>query len=558
MKGSRTIVAARVSVLILASFLPRMAVADGMVIPQRGYALPDIPDQSALIYFTTGSETLVIETSFKGQGTNFAWVVPLPTVPTIEPVSTGLFPTLRTIFQPRVVLSVKHYLLALPAAVLFLFGVSVARRCSFDFLVVLLLLLVVVSLFVPALQLARSRAGAAGTTFAGVQVLARRNVGLIDTATIKPRDANSLLQWLNENGFKVPTNITTVVTDYVREGWIFVAARLRQEAAGSGLTATHPLCFKFPTAKPVYPLRLTGVATKSCRIDLFVFGPGRAKAPGFKLRRCQAPTYGARFDWPQMVAGDIRMRHKELTKLVPKVAVATKLSAVLSASEMNHDAYLRWTSYWPSGGKVYSRGAALILSCNVSALLFMTLTSVWWLLARARSAHGIDLGRLGAWLAPVSILMGIAVYGVAVPKVSPSSLRLTKGFAAYAMNDALQLALEIEDKLGESNAFSQTAPTSSALSPLELETLLQEIRHEARIYSGNSTRMTPFTNFFTGEPIRFEASPGNVILRPATNDDVPDWLRLKPGSWYWDYELVWHDLDGAEAFRCPVQPARSN
>jgi hypothetical protein len=39
------------------------------------------------------------------------------------------------------------------------------------------------------------------------------------------------------------------------------------------------------------------------------------------------------------------------------------------------------------------------------------------------------------------------------------------------------------------------------------------------------------TNLFTGEPIRFEASPGNVILRPHGDR----------------YELIWHDLDGAEA-----------
>jgi hypothetical protein len=66
-----------------------------------------------------------------------------------------------------------------------------------------------------------------------------------------------------------------------------------------------------------------------------------------------------------------------------------------------------------------------------------------------------------------------------------------------------------------------------------------------------------FIHLFTGEPIRFEASPGNVLLRPATREDVPDAQRIKPGPWYWDYELVWHDLDGAEAFGYPVRPPRS-
>ena len=59
--------------------------ADGIVVPQYGYARVDIPDQRTLIH-SNGVERLVIETSFVGPGTNFAWVVPLPSVPTIEPV----------------------------------------------------------------------------------------------------------------------------------------------------------------------------------------------------------------------------------------------------------------------------------------------------------------------------------------------------------------------------------------------------------------------------------------------------------------------------------------
>ncbi len=82
---------------------PAGARGDGCFIPATPFAQVEIPDQRALIHFADGTETLVIDSAFKGEGTNFAWIIPVPSVPTVEPVTTGLFPTLQALFQPRVV-----------------------------------------------------------------------------------------------------------------------------------------------------------------------------------------------------------------------------------------------------------------------------------------------------------------------------------------------------------------------------------------------------------------------------------------------------------------------
>ncbi|HWH72236.1 MAG TPA: hypothetical protein VNT26_22935, partial [Candidatus Sulfotelmatobacter sp.] len=57
--------------------------ADGMVVPEVFYPKVEIPNQQALIHFADGIEQLVIETAFLGEGTNFAWVVPLPAAPEV-------------------------------------------------------------------------------------------------------------------------------------------------------------------------------------------------------------------------------------------------------------------------------------------------------------------------------------------------------------------------------------------------------------------------------------------------------------------------------------------
>ena len=57
-------------------------VADGKVFARpEVQAKVEIPNQQALIYHSGGLECLVIDTAFLGEGTYFAWVVPLPAEP---------------------------------------------------------------------------------------------------------------------------------------------------------------------------------------------------------------------------------------------------------------------------------------------------------------------------------------------------------------------------------------------------------------------------------------------------------------------------------------------
>lgn len=89
------------------------AFADGMMVPQVFYPKVEIPDQQALICYSAGIENLVIETSFKGEGTNFAWVVPLPATPEIKPVREDFFDNVRVMFRPNLIHQVHPYCIGL-------------------------------------------------------------------------------------------------------------------------------------------------------------------------------------------------------------------------------------------------------------------------------------------------------------------------------------------------------------------------------------------------------------------------------------------------------------
>jgi hypothetical protein len=126
----------RIISFLLLLFLPLVALADGMVIPPVAFpAKITIPDQRALICYTNGTERLAIETQFVGEGTNFAWVIPLPSQPVIEEATTGLFPTLQYLFRPQIVHNVPEYYIGILFALGFVYvlwrgAVRMERFCN--------------------------------------------------------------------------------------------------------------------------------------------------------------------------------------------------------------------------------------------------------------------------------------------------------------------------------------------------------------------------------------------------------------------------------------------
>ena len=528
----------RVCCLGLALLAPTVALADGMVIPRRAFAIPDIPEQRALIHYADGTETLVIETSFIGGGSNLAWVVPLPAAPKVEPASNGLFPTLQVIFSPKILLSVTPWWLALPIAAILFCLYKLVQRSGLIFVALLLLLVLLLApFFLPALSVSRT-AGMSTSARASVRVLNRQRAGLFDTVTLRSTDPAALLHWLEENGFSAPTNIAPVLADYVRDGWVFTAARLDTKAEENSTQATHPLAFTFKTSQPVYPLRLTAKATTSCRVDLYVFGPGRASIPGFTVQRCERPTYDeAQPQWWRLEPAGLHIRQHELATLVHGAMVATKLSGSLTPSDMARDAYVNWQPYWKTGTKRYGPGAALTLGANVAALAL--LAALAWRIG-FRAMRGPQVPTWGTWLIPAALALGVLVY-IGVPKADESALRVVKLRFSAIRNDNYILKMALTDEM------NQPAGSREIVSSTRLEKTCQTALQNAPLYWSHDTNDLNFlTNFFTGELVRFEASPGNFVFRcighfpPTTNGPY-----VTPGAGR--YELVWHDWDGAEA-----------
>jgi hypothetical protein len=114
--------------------------------------------------------------------------------------------------------------------------------------------------------------------------------------------------------------------------------------------------------------------------------------------------------------------------------------------------------------------------------------------------------------------------------------------------------MALGDELRDSNVVSGSVTPARPLTQPEQERLLQAaVRDFQGYYSQYYGSHSPFRNLFTDEAIRFEASPGNVVLRPASRPGSGEQdPRSVPGADA--YELIWHDLDGGEAITNLVPP----
>ncbi|MEQ8846021.1 MAG: DUF2330 domain-containing protein [Phycisphaerales bacterium] len=318
--------------------------ADGKAFPMVADPLADsasttMPRQRAIIAWDGTEQRLAIDTAFTGEGTEFAWLVPLPSEPEILPATTGMFDTAAVLTSPRIDGRASHHLFALLIffATLFVVIVVACRRSVACAVACCLAFVVLVMLLLPALGKARSAATASTT----VQVIDQDVAGLYETAVLRAQDADELIEWLRNNGFGVQEGVRPVVQDYLDKGWCFAAAKLRVDSSSNDEHRAHPLEFRFAVDQPVYPMALTAVGNGDIELELFVFADGSASTQHLRStislkyvcqdEHWEHPAVAYRPDRPLSVV------HPRLVDMVAGAGVLTRLHGVLNARQQRQD-----------------------------------------------------------------------------------------------------------------------------------------------------------------------------------------------------------------------------
>ena len=136
---------------------------------------------------------------------------------------------------------------------------------------------------VPASAVAASRRG--------VTIEASYDVAEYDVSILSANESNGLIDWLTDNGYRIPNGATAVLGSYIKQNMRFFVAKVNLERMKlMGNHYLRPLQVRYETAKFMLPLRL-GTVNANGPQDLIVYAltrKGRVEAANY--RTVKLPT----------------------------------------------------------------------------------------------------------------------------------------------------------------------------------------------------------------------------------------------------------------------------
>jgi len=246
--------------------------ADGGFFPVHN-GTANSADQRAVIIDHGGSETIILDTAYEGDKTEFAWVVPLPTLIEGADITTAapdIFDDLYELTEPRA-------------------WVSSGGGCGCG----------------------GGAGGTSGEQLGGVNVWERLRVDDYEAAVLSATESGNLVTWLNANGYTSPAAQQATLEYYVDKSWYFVAFKIApadEASASSASTPTaagdalRPIQMTFPIdpGQLVYPLRISQASSEGeTEVLLYVLSSHRMRSSNYPTVQMDISSYpaGTSFRW---------------------------------------------------------------------------------------------------------------------------------------------------------------------------------------------------------------------------------------------------------------------
>lgn len=183
-----------------------------------------------------GEISAFVQVNYTGAAEDFAWVVPMPSNPTVDVVESAMFSELQSLTEPQY---------RFPA-----------KNCAN---------------LVPGFDGVGSAPGAAG---GGVDIYQQGQVGPYDFSVVGGDDAAALTRWLRDNGYRITPPMEPLIKAYTDERMLFLAMKLQGNREASEI---QPVKMTFRAERPVIPLRLAAVgAEPDTEIFVWIFATRQA------------------------------------------------------------------------------------------------------------------------------------------------------------------------------------------------------------------------------------------------------------------------------------------
>ena len=247
------------------------------------------PNQLAMIMFDDMVEKIIFQVDYEGEADDFAWVIPVPGYPYLFSVEDEIFYELHRLTQSSPVD----------------FGCGWAGG-------------------VPT----------PGLGDEGVHVWEENQVGIYDTTTLSATDPNSLIDWLNNNGYTFPIGGQEILNHYIEKKWFFVAMKIQSGELMDNSEyysgAIQPLGVMFFSEEIIYPMKISAVSTPSwgTEVLIYTFSDNRVFFPGSMEEYYSTIT-------PEQLA-----EYPILQGLIDETFILTKLRKIFTVEEIVDDLVL--------------------------------------------------------------------------------------------------------------------------------------------------------------------------------------------------------------------------
>jgi hypothetical protein len=233
---------------------------------QSSTAAPVVQAGERILFAHEGDQVIAyIQIQYQGAADQFGWLVPLPSVPTLQIGTDELFRTLDKSTLPQYVLTRTRQLCS--------GGTTTAPSSSGGF-------------GCAAFGSGADDSPAYGGSDMNVAsvhdlgaapdpiVVEQASIGPYDYAVLKADDESAMLQWLTDNRYFVPAGTMDAAKPYIHPGGFFLALKLSGGQTAGDVT---PIVLRYTSDLPMIPITLTQVgAVENMGILVWVLGEARA------------------------------------------------------------------------------------------------------------------------------------------------------------------------------------------------------------------------------------------------------------------------------------------
>ncbi len=222
---------------------------------------PVVQAGERILFAHEGNEVIAyIQIQYQGSADHFGWIVPLPSIPTLQIGTDELFAKLGATTQPKYQLTTNR---------IFCNGGSASYTNDSSG--------VGCGAFGDDAEYASATPdlGFANTDLShNGEVVVQDSIGPYDYAVLKADDQTEMTTWLKDNGYFVPDATGEAVKPYIHPGAYFLALKLR---AGQSAGDVTPIILRYTSDLPMIPITLTQVgAIPNMGVLVWELGESRA------------------------------------------------------------------------------------------------------------------------------------------------------------------------------------------------------------------------------------------------------------------------------------------